>query len=311
MKISFALLCFASKHATMKITKIYMHTSSTISATNKPNDKKVYLSNCFYDIEKIISQNKLPLQELQNQIETYLFNYESTYSVDKPHINFNRDTSKWILDKRDLLMVYIGNMIKDDTNKLTGLKISIMQKYIIQTKDIITVLTADKVASLLISFFLDLTTRESNEGRLIQTDLFAFFGNKLINLYIFVLYSKSLKGVEKANHYTLSTWKSNNQDIIKRLSDSPTIVSVGGNVAQFLTTPEINMIEFDLEYGDDRKLHHIIKVQEAARSVVLKDNQIIYSTPPKLPMVLEPKPYKQDGDGIILGGYLNNDVFYT
>ena len=65
--------------------------------------------------------------------------------------------------------------------------------------------------------------------------------------------------------------------------------------------------------GDDRKQHHIIRLREGARSIMLKDNQIIFSMPPRLPMIVEPKPYKwNDNDNNIeLGGYLNNDVFYT
>lgn len=92
----------------------------------------------------------------------------------------------------------------------------------------------------------------------------------------------------------------------------PTVnAGIGGNLAQYLSTSDINMIEFDLEYGDDKNLHHVIKIQVEARSHILKNNQVVYVSPPELPMVVKPKPYIQSDDHISLGGYLNNDVFYT
>lgn len=69
------------------------------------------------------------------------------------------------------------------------------------------------------------------------------------------------------------------------------------------------MIQFDLEFGDDSKLHNIIKIETNSRSKILKNNNIIHSTPPKLPMIVKPKPYELKDGRVTLGGYLNNDVF--
>lgn len=171
-------------------------------------------------------------------------------------------------------------------------------------------LKADKVADVLISFFLYLLSKESNENRLIQTELFYALGNKIVQLYIHKLYTDSLSNTEEVK-LTLSQWKADNKDLIGHLTDSPTIVGVGGNLAWFLTTASVNLIEFDTEQGDDRKQHHIIRVIDEARSVMLRDKQIIFSTPPRLPMIVKPKPYKLVNNTIELGGYLNNDVFYT
>ena len=73
----------------------------------------------------------------------------------------------------------------------------------------------------------------------------------------------------------------------------------------------MDLIEFDTEMGDDRKQHHIIRLREIARAIMLKDNQIVYTTPPRLPMIVEPKPYKWNDNNIELGGYLNNDILDT
>lgn len=182
-----------------------------------------------------------------------------------------------------------------------------------QTIIITRYLTTVKVADLLLSFFLDLVSKEANQGRLIQMEHFSALGNKLISLYIFCLYNSELRKRIKASgdstvKYTLSDW---NNDNTKLVDESPTVVGVGGNIAQYLETPGINMIVFDLEYGDDNKLHHIIKIETNSRSKILKNNNIIHSTPPKLPMIVKPKPYELKDGRVTLGGYLNNDVFYT
>ena len=93
------------------------------------------------------------------------------------------------------------------------------------------VLKADKVADVLISFFLDLLiSKESNENRLIQTELFYALGNKIVQLYIHKLYTDSLSNTEEVK-LTLSQWKRDNKNLIGHLTDSPTIVGVGGNLA--------------------------------------------------------------------------------
>ena len=93
------------------------------------------------------------------------------------------------------------------------------------------VLKADKVADVLISFFLDLLiSKESNENRLIQTELFYALGNKIVQLYIHKLYNDSLSNTEEVK-LTLSQWKRDNKNLIGHLTDSPTIVGVGGNLA--------------------------------------------------------------------------------
>ena len=108
----------------------YVHTASTTTeVTNtvktastdtaplintEHKDRSKFLADCFYDIEKIIDTN-LPLHELQNQIETYLFlsqnHYSEMHKDDAPAINLSSPTSKWLMEKRELLREYVKNIL--------------------------------------------------------------------------------------------------------------------------------------------------------------------------------------------------------
>lgn len=156
-----------------------------------------------------------------------------------------------------------------------------------------------------------MASKELGEDNLNQTEQFGLIGDKLINMYIYTLYSRSLKNIVKTDAHSLSNWKAANEKIVNVFSSSPTKVGIGGNIVQFLTTSDINIIELDLNYGEDAKLHNIIRIEKDARALLLKDNQVVYATPPELPMIVRPKPYSLK-DGIIsLGGYLGNDLYYT
>ena len=109
----------------------------------------------------------------------------------------------------------------------------------------------------------------------------------------------------------LSEWKDLDKNH-NHLYESQIIVAIAGNLVQFLTTAWVNIIELTTQYGDDRKLHNTIRIQEDARSIVIKsENTKIFIMPAKLPMIVEPKQYKLVNNKIILGGFLKNDISYV
>lgn len=127
-------------------------------------------------------------------------------------------------------------------------------------------------------------------------------------MYIYNLYfDYNTKLKEKI---TLTQWKSDNHFKIECLYEPPVYVGIAGNLMQFLTTSSVNMIELTTEFGDDKKLHNIIKITDKARNIVIKNNKVT-TVPTKLPMIVEPKPYKLKDGKIILGGYLKNDEYYN
>jgi len=294
-------------------TSSYKTKCISTSTKRKDLDRKTFLSNCFRDLETLISSNAHGI-ELQNKIETYLFNSENHFnSVNKsennPSLDFSSQTSKWVLTKYNLIVEHLDNMINKEI-KINGRgKLTLIQQNLLYTKKVLGVLGSQRCANILITFFLDLVSKETNKGRLIQIEYFTFLGKKLVNLYTFSLYSKYCK--KHSVNITLSEWKDldvNNN----HLYDSTILVAIAGNIVQFLTTTTINMIELTTEYGEDGKLHNIIKIESDARSIIIKDGKTkVFSVPTKLPMIVEPKNYKLVNGKIMLGGFINNDIFYA
>lgn len=89
----------------------YMSTSTK----HRDLERKSFLSNCFKDLEKLINNNTHDIN-LQSKIEEYLFNSENYFNsinkIEKPSINFSNKTSKWILEKYELIVEHLNNMIK-------------------------------------------------------------------------------------------------------------------------------------------------------------------------------------------------------
>lgn len=163
---------------------------------------------------------------------------------------------------------------------------TLIQRNLLYTKQVLQVIGSKKSANILISFFLDLVSKETNEGRLIQIDCFTSLGKKFVNLYIFILYSKYCK----QHKISFSEWKDLNINDISYLYESPTLVAIAGNLTQFLTTSSINVVEFTTQRGEDKKLHNIIKIEDDATTIIIKsEKNKIFSIPTKLPMIVEPK----------------------
>ena len=168
---------------------------------------------------------------MQNKIETYLFNSENHFnslnkSKKNPSIDFSSQTSKWVLTKYNLIVEHLDNMIKKEIKVNGSGKLTLIQQNLLYTKKVLDVLGSQRCANILISFFLDLVSKETNEGRLIQIECFTSLGKKLVNIYTFSLYSKYYK--QHAVNITLSEWKDldvNNN----HLYESPVLVAIAGN----------------------------------------------------------------------------------
>ena len=80
-------------------------------------------------------------------------------------------------------------MIEKDIKYNKG-KLTLIQKNLSYTKQVLEILGSKYTTNILIYFFLDLVSKEVNEGRLVQMDCFTSLGKKLISVYCFKLYSK-------------------------------------------------------------------------------------------------------------------------
>lgn len=99
-----------------------------------------------------------------------------------------------------MLNEYPDHLSLDKISKLPQKKANLTY-----TSKIVRLLTTEKVADLIMSFFLDMAGKElgMTDG-LNQTEQFGVVGNKLISMYLYILYSRSLINIPKTDHLTLS-----------------------------------------------------------------------------------------------------------
>lgn len=106
-------LFFRSSLSYPNTSRCYASIASTYS---QPENKTQYLSNSFFDIKNIVSNKELSPLELQDKIEDYLFNSKNNYTSNRNIINFNTPTSKLRIEKKDLIKIYLDNMIEGYTS---------------------------------------------------------------------------------------------------------------------------------------------------------------------------------------------------
>lgn len=97
---------------------------------------------------------------------------------------------------------------------------------------------------------------------------------------------------------------------MKILEDPLLHIPIAGQLFSVLSEPSIDLIEYVYEYSDDKKLHRSLVAEKSAFDL-LYTKSLSNHLPANLPMTVEPKPYSYDHDKIVLGGYLNNDNFYS
>ena len=72
------------------------------------------MSNCFFDVQAILSQKELSQLDKQKEIEKYLFESKNVYTnTNNPKFNFSSPTAKWLVEKKVLIKVYLNNLLND------------------------------------------------------------------------------------------------------------------------------------------------------------------------------------------------------
>lgn len=248
---------------------------------------------------------------LQNKIERFLFDSQTTYNLAnlKKGLNFSDKTSALVIEKSELMVEYLQKMIDDYAHPKDISKLNVQETNLFYTDLVIRKLKADNVANHLLAVTLEMISKESNLDRLVSIEWFNKFGKALVNKYIFFLYNEYLK--DNNEKISLAVWKSSNEILWKHIYDTEICVGIGGNVMSILTSSSINMIENKIEYNDKKELVNIIRITDKVRSTIITSSKVL-TIPTKLPMISPPKHYTFNEKGDIeLGGYLNNNVLYT
>ena len=181
---------------------------------------------------------------------------------------------------------------------------------------IINVLGAEIISNMLISFFLEILTKENlsindKETPGIPTiSAFEKFGTKLLNRYIYDQYVKS--EVFK-NNESLSFFKYLNSSEYEETKEDIFCGKLGGHFVGSLL--EIDLLYQDLDVKNDtvKEKEYYLRIDKNIRSLLLKSSNKFLHTPQKLPMICKPKEfvYSLNEKENKLGGYLLNDIYYT
>ena len=285
------------------------------STLSRNKSRQVFLAECFSEITTMLNSNENNI-DLQQKIENYLFEVQNIYNSENlksNRINFGEKTYKFIFDKTILIEEHLTNHIKNYNVDKDINKLNFKEKVVHYHHQIVSKIGATKMSGFLMHIVLDLISKESNQGNLLQINIFNSFGNSLINRYIFLLYCEHVKYTTKNGQekLTLSEWKKLNKKIYEHIIDNEIVVGIGGNAISFLTSSSIDILQFVVKYDDGGDLHNMIEIVDNVRKSVISSNKVGV-IPFKLPMISKPKPYKLKENGDVkLGGYLNNDVLFT
>ena len=274
--------------------------------------QNLFLDN--YRIIKALLQDKsFGLRDMQFKIEDFLQNQESKFSDTKNtgYTLFYTDKNFEFLNnkKQDLIKLLSSSdfsRIKGNSNK---------EFYLKWAGKFIEVLKMEFIADLLLSYFIEIMTRESVEQEdnvytpgIPSITSFERFGAKLVNKYIYNDYINNRK-----DNMSLSLFKSLNKDKYKEFLDETFNSNIGAYFVQCLIEIDILYQSLDIKAGTHLEKEYYIRVPDNLRSNFLTNSEGILHTPQKLPMVCEPKDYvySDNNSKNILGGYLLNDVHYT
>lgn len=258
-------------------------------------NKQLLLSDCFSKYKDMLS-SRVHDAGLQNELQVLLFHQWPDLDDDALSINFGDKASVWLISKSKIISKCLSDFLDEADDSDKG-RSSLKENNTRISRHLLESLGVNNVTALVISFFLDLVSKEFNaDSKLIQLHYFTKFGAKIVELYVLQSYTTYCKdNKNNTSRLSLSDWKfkySVDYDL-ESLYKPETLFAIGGILTVYLTISSANMIELTIEYDhDDHKQDNIIKVVKEARDIMVSDNNIIHIVPAKLPMIVKPKPYK-------------------
>lgn len=171
-----------------------------------PTDKIVQLSLAFNKIQDALDKYTHD-ENLQLAIEKYLFDNDISFSESKQNNNnlfrFNNQTKSWLFSRRSLLIERINKHHIHDNSDIyfsdVLTKDNLVDKGRYLTNVICTHFGGEKFGDFLISFFLNLVSKQLNERPLIQTDNWISMARRLTTIYIYNQYSTYCNENNKKN----------------------------------------------------------------------------------------------------------------
>ena len=302
---------FSFKNIHVKLGGVRWYSSTKILSTNITR-QELFQDN-YNNLKYIMNQNvDISLYDRQKNIEVFLFNQEKKFSNKSKNlysINYTGDIFDFINQKKNELIMLLSKPNFGVSSKRTK---DASKNWV---SKMIEGLGVDLVSDLLLSFFIEILTRESYTRNDMETPGiptivgFERFGSKLVNKYIYNEYIKH--GIIK--NISLSVFKYNNEQEFSDFKEDIFSGKLGGHFVGALL--ELNLLYQDLDTKVDnpKEKEYYLRIENSIRDNLMKSYTKFLHIPQKLPMICEPKPfiYSNDPKNNKLGGYLLNDINYT
>lgn len=301
---------FRNIHINMGNTRLYS-TKKKVS-TSRQN----LFQNNYTLIQNILEKNYyVGGVDIQLKIEKELRNQEKMFSdlnAMKTRLNFDENTYDYINKKyKDL----INLMSYKDVTKVSK---KIDSKYKPLVLNIIKVLGKDEVAKLLLSYYMEILTRETETIDDTETEtpglstlkVFHKFGKSIFGKFVYAKYESSDMFKNGSLSEYINSIKKEFSDVYD-VADSYTLF--GGYFVWNLVTVDLLKEEADRHPENNMESMNYIRIVNTARTKLIKKDVITYHLPQRLPMVCLPKDYHYsiDAKDNKLGGHLLNDVYYA
>jgi DNA-dependent RNA polymerase len=311
---------FSFRNIHMNIGNVkYYSTERYITSKAVDNRQKLFESN-YTLISDILEKNyNVGSYKVQEEIEKCLFNQENFFSKlndNNFRLNFNDESYNFIFSKQEELC----NLLNYPDELVVNTKIY-SGKYIPLVKDIVSILGSRLVTDLLLSYYLQILTKETHniDGSEIQTPgimstkAFNDFGKKIYNKYIYMLYIKTEKYKNNKN-YSLSEYIESIYSKYEEIYEvDGSYAMLGGYFVWNLVTTNLLTQVLAKHPENSKETVNYLRIPQNVRELLVKNNIRIYHLPQKLPMVCEPKDwiYSLDNSKNKLGGFLLNDKYYN
>ncbi len=302
----------------------------TVRHASTYSRQRVYKSG-LTELESFLKQDSSFINnDTQIVVEKFVHNHFKSLDENKPDtILVNINLSKITPKLKDILREAIKNSkIYMATLKKSCVDVPINKSYIelqkekskkgfldilvskilneVDSKDIIPLIFT---LYLRIISFVDIHTDDEDDIEYgiysYSTNVFKTLGLQVTNLFYRELYFKYKSTVKDENN--LKGYKDWFNSLDKETSfyhkNDALYVSLGSKLIEILSS--VDLLYINVRYKGKEKNQSFVDIPD--RIKVLLDKKTIYSTPPKLPMIVPPKPYSEKSNG----GYLLNDDYYN
>ena len=297
------------KNQSVHSTLIVRHTSTN----SRQREYKSVLSG----LQSFLQQDSSFINnDTQIELEKFVFNQFKTWDMNKPDtkvININLDilTPKFkdiIIKAHENSKKYMSNLKKTYQVLATEYSQDLSEESIdVLISNLLNSVKSKEIIAILLSYYLRIVSFKD-----IDDDNFSHLGRIVINLgrqvsvvFYRELYFEYKSTVEDTkNLLRYKDWfKTLDKKTLFYHNNEELYATLGGRLIDILVVQDL--LKKVYTYVSKKKSLNTLEIPEKISGLLEK--KTIYSSPPKLPMIVPPKAYNKNSNG----GYLLNDDYYS